>query len=110
MSRSHLRPLERTVLRLADEGMSETEIAWRFRRSPGHIQRVLDLTRLPRTGGRSDATAPGALRPIERIIMRARERGADRSETAARLRRSPDYVARVEMYASYKLSGAGAGK
>ena len=108
MTRENLRPFERTVLRLADNGMSSAEIGWRFRRSPGHIDRVLELSRMPRDHTAPPATA-GALRPLERCVLRARENGVDPAETAARLRRTPGYVRRVEQYASYKLAqGAGA--
>ncbi len=102
MNRAALRPLERTVVRLADSGMSPTDIAWRFRRSPGHIQRILELTRIPRSAQPRE-TPPGTLRPIERCILNARERGVDASEIAARLRRSPGYVERVIEFANYKL-------
>ncbi len=103
-----LRPFERAVLRLADEGMSTTEIAWRFRRSPGHIDRVLGFSRLPR---RAASPAAGGvegstLRPVERLVMRARDEGAHRPELAARMRRSPGFIARVEELAALKLDVA----
>lgn len=107
MERSQLRPMERAVLRLADAGMSPAEIAWRFRRSPGHIERVLGLTRVPRGTGPAAEDAAAGLRPVERCVLRARSDGVDVAEIAARLRRSPGHVRRVEQYASYKL-GQGA--
>ena len=106
MERDHLRPFERTVLRLADSGMSSTEIAWRFRRSPGHIDRVIDLSRLPRPA--TETRASDTLRPVERCVLRARNDGVGTAEIAARLRRTPGHVDRVERYASFKLDRAGA--
>ena len=107
MDRTGLRPLERAVLQLTDRGLTSSEIAWRFRRSPGHIDRVLELSRQPRTG-REPAAA--GLRPVERTIIRGRRNGAPHAEIAARLRRSPGFVARVEEMANYKLrSAAGQG-
>jgi len=96
------------VLRHAEAGLTTSEIAWRFRRSPGHIRRVLDLARLPRTGSAPAGVSPGSLRPIERCVLRARESGADFPEIAARMRRSPGFVARIAELATYKLQrGAG---
>lgn len=106
MERDHLRPFERTVLRLADAGMSTAEIAWRFRRSPGHIDRVLDLSRIPRQPSPATPGGDGVLRPVERRVLRARENGLDRAEIAARMRRTPGHVARVEQYAAFKLGQA----
>lgn len=109
MDRDGLRPFERVVLRLADDGMTSADIAWRFRRSPGHIERVLDLSRLPRTGSaRPGAEAP-VLRPVERTVMRARENGSPLPEIAARMRRTPGFVARVEKMAAYKLQAGAPG-
>lgn len=95
-----LRAKERVIKRLADSGMDESEIAWRFRSSPGHIQRTLrliDMPRAPREGGvRSAATA------LERTVLKARSRGASHAEIGARMRRSPGFVARVEQFAALR--------
>lgn len=40
-----LRPLERRILRWRDAGAPASDIATRFRRSPGFVQRVEDLAR-----------------------------------------------------------------
>lgn len=104
MEPDHLRPFERTVLRLADTGMPRSEIAWRFRRSPGHIDRVIEWSGLPRQRSEASLVGPMQLRPVERRVLRARTDGVDVAETAARMRRSPEHVSRVDHYASYKLT------
>lgn len=97
-----LRPKARVMLRLADGGMTESEIAWRFRRTPGHVRRVLQLSRL-RTQAPEQAETADSLRPIERLVLRARRDGADPVEIAARLRRSPRGVHQIEKLATYKI-------
>ncbi len=104
MTQPELRPLARTIIRLDNEGMPVGEIAWRFRRSPGHISRILEWSELPRTAQQSPEAEQ--LRPIERRVLQARSEGVDRSETAARIRRSPEHVARIERYADLKLSAS----
>jgi len=105
-SRAYLRPIERTMLKLVRAGKSEAEIAWRLRRSRGHVRRTLALTRLPRVPGPKRHREPWALRPIERTVLRSRENGVPRAEMAARLRRSPAFVQRVSAFADYKLAQA----
>ncbi len=95
-----LRAKERVIKRLADGGMGDSEIAWRFRSSPGHIQRTLrliDVPRAPREGSvKSGATA------LERAVIKALGRGATHAEVGARMRRSPGFVARVEQFAALR--------
>ena len=71
-ARPTLRPLERRVVQLVDDGMATTEIADRFRRSPEMITRIISLTALP---GRStsDLESHEPLRPLERRVLRWRE-------------------------------------
>ena len=101
---AHLRPIERTMLKLSRDGKSEAEIAWRLRRSPGYVRRTLALARLPREPRREESREQWDLRPIERTVLRARESGVTEAEMAARLRRSPAFVQRVAALADYKLA------
>jgi len=100
----HLRPIERTMLKLSRGGNSETDIAWRLRRSPGYVRRTLALARLRREPRPEGSREPWDLRPIERTVLRARENGVPEAEMAARLRRSPAFVRRVGALADYKLA------
>ena len=103
-----LRPLERRVLALREAGVDEEEIARRFRRSPEFIGRVIEMAELPRhSGRRSTPSGRHALRPIERCVLRWREKGASFDTLAPRFKRSPDHLKRVASMASYKLSAGG---
>jgi hypothetical protein len=86
---SALRPLERRVLRLLDEGVDETEVARRFGRSPEMIRRVVALIGLPRSG--EPAQRSDVLRPLERRVLRWRDRWAGYDEIGRRFRRSPGF-------------------
>jgi DNA-binding CsgD family transcriptional regulator len=97
-----MRPLERRILRLVDEGVDEEEIARRFRRSPDMIRRVIAMARLPRVTEAQTPRGEG-LRPLERRVLRWREGGAAYAEIGPRFRRSPAFAERVELLARYKL-------
>jgi DNA-binding CsgD family transcriptional regulator len=97
-----MRPLERRVLKLLDAGVSDVEVARRFRRSPDMIRRVAAMAAFPRTVA-SGPGSPQRLRPLERRILAWRERGEPYDEIGTRFRRSPGHVERVEQLAHYKL-------
>lgn len=102
-----LRPIERTVRRLREEGLSSSEVAWRLRRSPGYVERVETLSAIERPAeDRIDSTSGPALRPIERCVLKSLEAGSGYPEIASRLRRTPGYVARIEGFANLKLASA----
>ena len=94
-----LRPLERRVLRLVRDGVDDTEIARRFRRSPEFVRRVIVYAGMPRTG----AMPKAALRPVERRILKWRAGGTDHAEIARRFHRSSGHIERIEQLATYKL-------
>ena len=95
-----LRPLERRVLRLVGDGVDDTEIARRFRRSPEFVRRVVVYAGMARAGATLEA---GALRPVERRILKWRASGTDHTEIARRFRRSSGHIERIEQLATYKL-------
>ena len=94
-------PLERRLVRLAEQGLGDDEIGRRFRRSPGFVQRVLALARVPRGG---DGRRTGTLRPVERRVLKWRENGASPSDIATRFRRQPRSIEQIERLARYKQS------
>jgi hypothetical protein len=97
-----LRPVERRVLRWSERGLDDAEIARRFGRGERwatQVRFLADLDRPPPSRERHDR-----LRPIERRLLRWREAGADHDELSGRFRRSPEFLARVEEYANYKLA------
>ena len=100
-----LRAIERRVRHLAEHGMSEVEIARRFRRSPGMIRRLIAMSDLPRTQ-RDAPRSVEVLRPLERRVLQWRDNGAHFPELGARFRSSPAHMERVESLARYKLSRA----
>jgi len=100
-----LRPLERRVVQLVDDGIATSEIARRFRRSPAMIDRIIGMVALPdRASGA--AARQEVLRPVERRVLRWRETGADYHEIGARFGRSGAGVKQVERLAHYKLERA----
>jgi DNA-binding CsgD family transcriptional regulator len=98
-----LRPFERRVLRLSRGGLDNAEIARRFRRSPQFVERVIDLTRVPRQHSPA-RPARDRLRPVERRVLKWRDGGTTTDDIAARFRRSPRHVEQVERLARYKLA------
>ena len=104
MTDHQLRPIERTVRRLRQQGLSSSEVAWRLRRSPGYVRRIETLSEIERSSHRESNDAPRAtLRPIERCVLKALEGGSGYPEVAARLRRTPQYVSRIEKFANIRL-------
>ncbi len=100
-----LRPVERRVLALVDDGVDDVEIARRFRRSPEMIGRLVTMAQLPRPHAPS-STGHRTLRPLERCVLRWRDGGAGYDEIAPRFRRSPRFLEQVETLANYKLDQA----
>ena len=83
--------------------MPDEEIGRRLHRSAGYVSRVRQWIAGPASAA-TTTTDRGRLRPIERCILRWRERGEDYIDVAARFHRSPAFVEFVEELAEYKLS------
>ena len=100
MEQGRLRPVERVVLRMRDEGQSIDDIAGRIRRSPEHVERILAWSTWPRRGTSGHRKG---LSPLERRVLTLRAEGMDHEEMALRFRRSPTHMRRVEGMAHLKL-------
>jgi DNA-binding CsgD family transcriptional regulator len=94
-------PMERRMVRMARAGLDQSEIAHRFRKSPGFVRRVMALSKVPRhtDGERADGDH---LRPLERRVLKWRAGGASLADVAARFRRSPRSIQQIERLANYK--------
>lgn len=90
-----LRPVERRILALRDQGVETAEIARRFKRSEDFIERVIAWTQIPR---RTVSRQQG-LSPIERRVIDLRTDGLSYEEIGQRFRRGPDHIRRVEGFA-----------
>jgi hypothetical protein len=105
MNTHQLRPVELVVRRLRGEGLSHEAVAWRLRRSPGYVRRVETMSNIVRPGLPSAvAGGPAQLRPLERCVLSALAGGSGYPEVAARLRRTPEHVARIEHLARVRIA------
>ena len=78
---------------LQSQGLDDDEIGRRFKRRPETIQRIVELSRIPRNGR---PVAGDVLRPLERRVLRWRAQGTELAEIAERFRRSVGFMAQVE--------------
>ncbi len=96
--RSNLRPLERRVLAMSEAGLDSTEIGRRLKRSPAHIERIIDWTDIPRS-----SPAPQRYgKALERRILALRAEGETYDRIAERFRQSSGFIARVERFAGLR--------
>lgn len=94
----HLRPIERCVAAMSDQGVGIGEIAERLRRSPEHIERMMWLMQIPRSGP-PERHHPS---PMARRVLALRRQGEDYATIGARFRRGADFIKRVEGMAHYR--------
>lgn len=93
-------PIQRVLTRMQDEGMSTHEMSVRLRKRPGTIRMLLEHGDT-RTG--SGQRPDDRLRPIERVVLRAREEGETYGQIASRIGRSGPHARRIAGYARFKL-------
>ncbi len=93
-----LRPVERRILIMRDEGVTIEEIARRFRRSPTHVARVIEWTRIPRSRSPVKRTP----RAIERRVLALRAGGESYEQIGQRFRHSARFIRQVEGLAHFK--------
>jgi len=94
----HLRPVERRVLAMRDDGMEATEIATRLRRSPEHVNRMIMWTGYPRTGPATSKSTHA----IQERVLALRFGGESHDRIADRFRKTPRFIRQVEGLAHYR--------
>ena len=96
---AHLRPIERRVLDLRQEGVEVEEIAARFNKSPEFVQRILDWTAIPRTGRthRQDR-----LTAMQRRVLELRASGDSHAQIAAKFNKTERFIRQVNGLAHFQ--------
>lgn len=93
-------------MRQLDEGAPVDAIAMSLRKQPRTVRRIAEMAELANELGlerdHKRSTDANGLRPIERTIRRLRAEGQSVGEVASRVRRSGDYVRRVEAFTRMK--------
>lgn len=87
-----LRPVERRVLAMREDGLGVGEIAERLNRSPRHVKRMISWTEIPRNRPPVDRSA----RAKERRVIALRSDGESYEQIAERFGRSPRFIRQVE--------------
>lgn len=102
MSNTHdprmLRPIERRVLDMQEEGVPVDEIAARFNKSSEFVERLLGWTDIPRNGNGNARD----LSPIERRVLDMRAEGASHAEIAEKFKKTERYIRQVDGLAHFK--------
>lgn len=95
----HLRPMERRILAMRDEGVPIDEIGRRIRRSPQQVSRMIAWTEFPRLrpAGRNATWA------IHNRVLAMRAAGETHEQIGARFRRSPRHIRQIEGLAHYRM-------
>jgi DNA-binding CsgD family transcriptional regulator len=100
-----LRPIERVVMRLRDEGATPAEIGKRVRKKPGTVNRIVKMAGYREDGLSQRTISDSPLRPVERVVMRLRGDGETYSQIGNRLALSGRRVQLIERLAEFKLNG-----
>ena len=93
-----LRPVERRVLMMRDEGVTLEEIARRIRRSPALVARIIQWTEIPRSG----LPVKRKPRAIEQRVLALRAGGESYEQIGQRFNRSPRFIRQVEGLAHFQ--------
>lgn len=93
-----LRPMERRVLKMRDDGTPIEEIAARINKSPSFVHRVIEWTKIPRSGTDRDEL----LTPLQTRVLALSAEGEDRATIAQRFKRTERFIRQVEGLAHFR--------
>ncbi len=94
----YLRPVERRVVAMRNEGMDVSEIADRLKRSVDHVRRMIALIDIPRSAAPTRQTPS----PLARRVLAMRAAGETHEEIGAKFRRSARFIRQVEGMAHFR--------
>lgn len=92
--------MERRVVAMSAAGLDHGEIARKLNRSPAHVERIMEWTRIPR----SQAPSGRAHRAVEQRVLDLRAAGESHDEIATRFRRSTRSIRQIEGLAHFRLA------
>lgn len=92
-----LRPIERRILAMQDDGQTVIDIAGRLKKSPEHVERMIEWTEIPRSGEPYKFTEA-----LEARVLALRADGHDHEEIGRRFNRSADNIRQIEALAHYR--------
>jgi len=93
-----LRPVERRILMMRDEGVAIEEIARRIRRSPALVARMIEWTEIPRSG----FPVKRKPRAIEQRVLSLRASGESYEQIGQRFNRGARFIRQVEGLAHFR--------
>lgn len=97
---TELRPIERRVLAMREQGLSDEEIANRIKKRPDSVERIAAWAALPGRNGRVDHE--GLLTPKQQRVVDMRAEGLSHAEIADRFKRSERFIRQVEGLARFR--------
>lgn len=95
----HLRPIEKRILAMRADGLSDEEIGTRVRKSPERVAMIAEWAQLP---GRTGVERDELLSPRQRRVLAMRADGLTHAEIGERMRRSERFVRQVEGLARFR--------
>jgi DNA-binding CsgD family transcriptional regulator len=101
MTATHLRPIERRVLAMRADGLTDADIAGKIRKSPDLVSKMAEWAQLPGRDA-SRVVDDHLLTPLERRVVAMRDEGQSHGEIAERFRRSARFIRQVEGLARYR--------
>lgn len=93
-----LRPIERRILTMKEEGKPVADIANRIKRSPEFVERIIEWTDIPRAGSRRETL----LSPLQSRVLALAADGEDHETIAKRFKKSERFIRQVEGLAHYR--------
>ena len=85
---------------MSADGLDHGEIARKINRSPAHVGRVIEWTRIPR----SQPPTGRAHRALEQRVLDLRSAGESHDEIAGRFKRSTRSIRQIEGLAHFRLA------